>query len=428
MFNKIVNAIKNLITNEECHEIHYKDFREWFENKKTEFYEDYEEKTNLEIQNLKNKLRAFNKDLMSLSQKKISDKYPENTKHKINDSIIDYVGESKQFIKKILPNEEDDQEKILNLLDEFDQNFKEYEDNTKSRKEFLEDIYRSEIHDCEESLNDIKNYVTILQKRLSNEKFNKINIIDEQISELETLDVSKDGLDDKKQKIIDNLNKMNEMKEKFLDKIEELKSSPDFSQFHDTISKRKIVLDKINETKEIFEHDFKKIRTAIEIYQIRFYKNLFKKYLNDPFNTLIEDEAEELGNVLPDLRRKIELDEVRLASENKRIALDGIEKLNKDLLFHMVQDYKSAKREKITYDKILSTNKVMSDYSEIEYKIDHINNKIKDQKEILKDVTADLKNLELTKLTTDLEKNVHEAFGTQILIVFEKKKDEQEAQ
>ena len=101
MFSKIINSIKKAFSEPVQNEIYYKHLLDFFESKKIEFEEKYEEKINLEIKNIKVKLRAFNKDLMTLSQKNPDSKLPQITQDKIKDSIIDFVSEAKKLIKKI---------------------------------------------------------------------------------------------------------------------------------------------------------------------------------------------------------------------------------------------------------------------------------------------------------------------------------------
>lgn len=425
MFTKIINSIKKIFSEPVQNEIYYKQLLDFFESKKIEFEEKYEEKINLEIKNIKTKLRAFNKDLMALSQKDPDSKLPQVTQDKIKDSIIDFVSEAKKLIKKINVNEEENT-KFLEIVKNSDLTIKEYENQIKEEKDFLDDFFKNEIQDIEESLQDLKTHLETLQKRFKAQQSNSIEELENKIKEFLESNNQSLELEQRIQKIKENLKKIEELKESFLDKIEDLKGSPDYGKFHETVNKRKIVLDKISEAKEIFEHDFSKIKSAIKLYNIKNYRKILKKYLDDPFNALLEDEGEKFADLLGDVKRKIELDEIKLSTDNKRNAIQTIQKLNQTYLFEIVNEYQEAKNEKVRHDKVLSTNKVMSDYSELEYKIDHINKKIKAQKEVLKEVNLEVNANNQNALIAQIEKLFDNIFNTTIMISFEEKNEFEE--
>jgi len=419
MLSKLIKSIKEMFNETEHQKIYFKHLLDLLETKNIETQEKQEEKIKLELKNTKNKLRAFNKDLMTLSQKKPSDNLPESTKDKITDSIVDFISESKKLIKNLNCDEEQINA-FLNIIKDSEINIKEYENQIKEQRDFLEDFFKEEITDIDESLQEVKVNFELLDKKFSTINTNNVNELKLKIKEFLENYKQQEELLEKQNKIKQNLAKIEELKESFLDKIENLKSSPDYGKFHETINKRRIILDKISETKEIFEHDFSKIKSAIKLYNIKNYRNILKKYLQEPFSALLEDEGEKLAPILTDVKRYVETGEIRLATDNKRKTIETIQKLNHTYLFEITNDYNQARNEKVQYDKILSTNKVMSDYSELEYKIDHINKKVKAQKEVLKEVITQIKSNDYKILISDIENHFEEIFGLSIEVIFTK--------
>jgi hypothetical protein len=271
--------------------------------------------------------------------------------------------------------------------------------------------------------------MTELSGILSLNRIKDIEKLEELANMIVDIEDKKAELLEKKKKMEENLSRINEMKEKNLSKIDEFKMSPEFSKFHEMISKKKIIMDKLAEHKELFEHDFLKLKPAIVYYQSKYFKNVFNKYFDDPYTAFLDDEGEKFVQALPDLKEKVQSGVLPIDPEKKKLCILTIEKLTKDNFMTRMEEYKSLKEQKFRCERIISSSNIMNDYTETEYKLEHINVKLKDQKDALRNVVNSLSGLDSSKFISDAEIKVNSIFGKKNVsfkLVSEKKDEHEE--
>jgi hypothetical protein len=422
MVFEFVDSIKRFFLKNQHQEIKYNELDAFLENKKVSILAEIESKEKEEILKLNDVIKVANAQIVTLSQKKPKEELEEQEKDKVRDAIVDFVNESRKVLKGFVFFE-DDKEKLVESLESSDKVIDDYEKLIRQKKDILAVQFKEEMDVWDKEYLKFKDTINEAARKLSREKLKRIDRILELSKKITDIETRKSELEDKRAKMSENLAKIEEVKEKHVSKIDEFKMSPDFSKFHETLAKKKITMDKLSEHKEMFEHDFEKLKPAIVYYQSKYYKNIFNKYLEDPYSALLDDEGDKFVECLPDLRDKTNAGEIPIDPEKKKLVLETISKWTRHFIESQIDEYKESKEDKFKYDRLLSSNKIMSDYTELEYKIDHINNKLKDQKEILREVVGELTALDSEKIVLEAEDKLSEEFGGKFAIIVSKKND-----
>lgn len=414
-----VDSIKKFFIKNQQIEIYYADLDKFLKEKKDAITHQIEGSAKDEISSLNDIIKSANNGIVAISQKRPREDLDEAERDKVRDSIVDYVNETRKVLKFFVFFE-DEPARLVEILESCDPVIDEYERKTKSDREILSAQFKEEMELCEKEYRRFKDKLSEVSRKLSKDKLKKIDKIIELSKKISEIESRRIDLTQKRALMTENLAKINEVKEKHLSKIDEFKMSPDFSKFHETIAKKKIVMDKLSEHKDMFEHDFEKIKPAIIYYQSKYFKNVFNKYLDDPYDSFLDDEGEKFTDVLPDLKEKVAAGEIPIDPEKRKACIEVINKFTKQFAQSLIDEYKEFKEDKFKYDRLLSSNKIMSDYTELEYKIEHINNKLKDQKEIMREVVAELTSLDSDKLILEAETRLNEEFGSKFSIFTEK--------
>lgn len=416
MIKDLIEKIKIFFAKNREREISVYDLRSFLDGEKERIKKESENKSKEDQINLNSLINKANTSLNLIAQLRANDELEETQKDKIRDAILDYVNDSRKFLKSFIQLDYN-RSKFIDLL-EFSENLiSEYENLVKDKKQFLENFFAKEMEESNSLILEFKNKLIDLSHSFTEDKIKIISTINEISEKIINIELQKSDLTEKRTRMSDNLNKIKDIKEKHLNKLEQFKMSPDFSKFHETLSKKKVVMDKLSSHRELFEHDFEKVRAAIVYYQSKYYKNVFNKYYEEPYEAFLEDEGEKFSEALNDLYDKVASgNEIPIDPDKKKICLDQISKWSKQNLTVFFDEYKTLKEQKFKYDRILSSDKLMDDYTELEYKIDHINSKLKDQNEILREVISELNLLNINKFLEEAQELLKEVFGYKFII------------
>lgn len=410
-----IDSIRNFFVKNQHIDIYYADLDKFLKEKHDAISHQIEGSAKDEISALNEIIKAANTSIVAISQKRPDESLEEAERDKVRDAIVDYVNETRKVLKFFVFFE-DEPARLVEILESCDPVIDEYERKIKPDKEILSVQFKEDMDSCEKEYMRFKDKLSEISRRLSKDRLKKIERISELSKKISDIEAKKTELSQKKALMNENLEKINEVKEKHLSKIDEFKMSPDFSKFHETLAKKKIVMDKLAEHKDMFEHDFEKLKPAIIYYQSRYFKNVFNKYLEEPYESFLDDEGEKFADALPDLKEKVAAGEIPIDPDKKKACIETVNKFTRQYAQSQIDEYKDLKEDKFKYDRLLSSNKIMSDYTELEYKIDHINNKLKDQKEILREVVSELTSLDSEKLILEAETRLNEEFGSKFSI------------
>ncbi len=201
-------------------------------------------------------------------------------------------------------------------------------------------------------------------------------------------------------------------KQKIKKKREEIINSPKYKELKEVYEEKESIKKQQKELNTKIIENFSPINSALQKYERTAPdSNLIKKYLENPFDTLKTDYQFKIIEVLEKLKITITNNEIELKDKKKELALNAIDKLNKDYLTAIISQNTSLSESKKDIEEKINKNMTGSNLSELDYQIEHLENKTKkhkDETEAVQDL-ADKFNKKDTEKT--LEKTLKEITG-----------------
>ena len=206
--------------------------------------------------------------------------------------------------------------------------------------------------------------------------------------------------------------------------LEALKLDPKFNEFA-TLQKEDDELGSAIErlksrTLEFFSPIQRPLRKFLRIVSEKKDINLIEAYLRDPFSALIADEKLRILKLLADLKRCISMDQIDLKDRKKETVFSSIEKINFSALNSIIEDYRSICEKRALVKKKLYNNQITLKKKEIQYRLEYVDTKIKEEKERLLHVEERKKRLddEFFSLKREFENDLVKFLGKEVTISF----------
>ncbi|RLE43847.1 hypothetical protein DRJ16_03300, partial [Candidatus Woesearchaeota archaeon] len=206
--------------------------------------------------------------------------------------------------------------------------------------------------------------------------------------------------------------------------LEALKLDPKFNEFA-TLQKEDDELGSAIErlksrTLEFFSPIQRPLRKFLRIVSEKKDINLIEAYLRDPFSALIVDEKLRILKLLADLKRCVSMDQIDLKDRKKETVFSSIEKINFSVLNSIIEDYRSICEKRALVKKKLYNNQITLKKKEIQYRLEYVDAKIKEEKERLLHAEERKKRLddEFFSLKREFENDLVKFLGKEVTISF----------
>ncbi len=213
-------------------------------------------------------------------------------------------------------------------------------------------------------------------------------------------------------------------KESLEHELEALKHDPKFSEFA-ILQKENDELESAIErlksrTLELFSPIQRPLRKFSRIVSEKEDVKLIEAYLRDPFGTLIVDEKLRILKLLADLKRCVSMDQIDLKDKKKETVFSHVEKINFSVLNSILEDYKSICEKKMLVKKKLYNNQITLRKKEIQYRLEYLDAKIREEKERLLRTEERKKRLddEFFSLKKEFENGLGKFLGKEVTISF----------
>ncbi|MBW2979244.1 hypothetical protein KY307_01110 [Candidatus Woesearchaeota archaeon] len=213
-------------------------------------------------------------------------------------------------------------------------------------------------------------------------------------------------------------------KESLEHELEALKHDPKFSEF--TLLQKEndeleYTIERLkSKTLELFSPIQRPLRKFSRIVSEKEDIKLIEAYLRGPFDALISDEKLRILKLLADLKRCVSIDQIDLKDKKKETVFNNIEKINFSVLNSILEDYKSICEKKTLVKKKLYNNQITLRKKEIQYRLEYIDAKIREEKEKLLRAEERKKRLdeEFFPLKREFENDLGKFLGKEVTISF----------
>lgn len=288
----------------------------------------------------------------------------------VNTSRTNYVKYLNQFMESILIADITDFSKNKELFGIFSNNFEEFSSITQKPYIVLKNNFYKSLLDIINNLNELKKLYVNFDEISNKKKIKEFDMLKKKISEYKEISI-KDGRSNEDIKYHQNdIDAINQRLIELTKQKSSLMLHPDFQKYKEVyLTKRKFSL-RINKKKEkiikiftFFSDELKSIKRD------NVNERLINKYINDPINTLLGDVTGSFSNILKDIEKEVKNNK-RKHSQIKNI-------ISEDLLTHFIREYKNTSKLNYKNEAILSKTKLMNDIGELDYKIEHFEEKLR---------------------------------------------------
>jgi len=291
-------------------------------------------------------------------------------------------------------------------------------------RELAKHLFFDEIESVDKALNSIRrlvedskalleenNVLLFYKLREKHEAFKSVSTKRKEVADL---------ILDAKKKLVE----LGHEKESLEHELKALKHNPKFNEFailqkeDDELGS---AIEKLkSKTLELFSPIQRPLRKFSRIVSEKDDIKLIDAYLSDPFSALIADEKLRILKLLADLKRCISIDQIDLKDKKKETVFSHVEKINFTVLNSILEDYKSICEKRTLIKKKLYNNQITLRKKEIQYRLEYLDAKIREEKEKLLRTEEWRKRLddEFFSLKKELENDLGKFLGKEVTISF----------
>lgn len=346
---------------------------------------------------------------------------PGNISDKL-DSIIDKNKESYskklvRFMDNIMLGSLDDIGSVKGLKTMFAREFENFNDDTKKSYYLLKDYFYERFVEINNLLNAIKDKFNELSLIADSENITRFEELITRVEDYKKLIKELSKLDSDKARVMDNLNHLQSKLDNLIKQKDSLKLSNDYSIFSVDYERKLELEKKISRKKKLVIANFLKINSLLHKFK-RGHRDerLIDRYIQDPTSAAVGDVTFEFNRVLNQFEKEIKSFE-DIDKDKKHNALLAIKNLLKnDFLKTFVYEFNNMQRDVRSIDSKINRNKLMIDISELDYKIEHLEEKKSALNDSLKEINDTIESYVPSKIKEDLEADLEEFSKKKIII------------
>lgn len=414
-FKKILKHFKKATASIKEVDLNVEEIGDWFKKNTSNEIETLKEdiKTQLEIiTNEINTLSAFLDDFHS--RELANQQIPQKAIITVKGNKENYIQKTHRLLKDINCERilSTDIKQVETYIKNANQKLTEYTNSTEKAFIILQEFYKDDMRNIIENIKQIHSAISVIESTINSDKLKVINQTAVEIKDY------KQGLDDEKEgaKKLASLetqrNEVETQKQKQENKRKEIITSTHYQDYKGTYEEKEKTHEKQKNLERKVREAFAPIDAALRKYERNAQdSNLIKKYLESPFEALKSDLTLKIIEILEKLKLAIESGEVELKDKKKENALDTIAKLDQAFFDEIKnEDFMINERRKSVEEKI-AKNQIMSNLSEIDYHLEHLDNKLKKIDEETERLKKRMADFDKKKETHKLEKALLESTG-----------------
>ncbi len=336
-------------------------------------------------------------------------------------------GNRKAYIKSInsfLGHMEINNKDYFYLLDfcrEFDELLNDLNKGTVRSYTILQEFFANETNKIAQNLKNFDILFSELKSALNNERMVKVNNTMKRIENLEAKSKQKINIDVDLRNMEASLRLANEEKDAIMSDIMSFSKSEAHTNFLNLNEQKK------NKEKEFYQNQdsilqsFSVIDRPLRKYShIAFdQEELILDYLKNPIETLASDKELKILEILKNLEKMLNENQIHVDEKKKEKTLEEIKKLNKEFIEQFQKKYLSFKSDMENIETKIKETKVSEKMKELSKKLEDTNFSIEKNSEEFNRLKGDAEKLNnsISNLKNEIESSTKEIFNEYIRIV-----------
>ena len=191
-----------------------------------------------------------------------------------------------------------------------------------------------------------------------------------------TLKSNYDKIDDFNKKIEEKkleLERVRLNREDIEKKIIVCKENEEFKKFSSLVDQRDELDNKIRTMELTFSQQFSQLdRPLRKLQRNSIHEKIIQEYLENSVNAVTRDKQLRILLVFEELKKELVKQSLELKEKQKEKTLDAIKTMDKEFFENFIKEYQAIKQDKTEKDHLINVNKVMRDYNELDYKLQHL--------------------------------------------------------
>lgn len=397
-----------------------KELQRWFDSKSELHIESLRESIKEDIDRIGKLIAQTREASKALDEAKLrNDKMPERVIQIMEGNRKSYINAVNQFMGKLEPPSAINFNTVSDFISEFEDNLSSFTKISARNYRVLQEFFA---HESGNIAGNIREMDIIMRGLLDND-YKKINEITASISKLNEMLKKKETAE----KMLYEEEKERDEMAKTVDSINqglaELKKSRDYKFLKDTESKKEDVISQMKDIeKGLFElfaplerpmRKFAKIAADDE--------ELISSYSKSPVNSVFDDKELRILQIMGRMRSAIEKGDIELKDKAKEKAINQIGMINEMALKNFVGGYNSLKELHAEKEKSLKMNTALQKQNELEYKLNHLKDKLAAVEQNIGKLKRFLEMPEMEETIQSISKDILDVLNTDLRIKMDNK-------
>ena len=325
---------------------------QWVETRSNQSFEDIRSDVDKQFSRLFEEKKALSKTLEELNTAKLQNpNILERAKQMMEGNRAAYISQHKQFLNNVQISDEPTCKETLQFCKHFEDLLVKLAKSTAKGHAVMKEFFANSASKINKKVKIMGDIVSRLQELLED---NNVGVEDQGnvtgvVSELESKKKLLSELKQDAEVLNKKLSNSTFMKDKLLKKMEQLKQTPEYTEYANAKQSRERLRETIKQTGEKVNSMFSPLDRPMRKYERMIVQNadVFTKYLDDPASALAGDEKLVILDILQNMCNALEQGSLELKDKEKvKQKLEAIykEKLT-DLRLQYVESKKSLKKE-----------------------------------------------------------------------------------
>jgi len=200
--------------------------------------------------------------------------------------------------------------------------------------------------------------------------------------------------------------------------LEELWKSREFKEISEFLHKKKEISDTLNQHKDALIQSFSVLERSFKKYVRMVFEDedVLAKYIEDPFNALLDDKELKILRLLRELEKNISNDKIELKDRKKGKTIDEIRRLDEGFFRKFVEVYKRLAGKLDEINKKINESSTISREKELSEMLEKLNQDIEIKNRSIDGLNRDIGKIDIGELKKSLQKEINAFFGTDISI------------
>ncbi len=182
-------------------------------------------------------------------------------------------------------------------------------------------------------------------------------------------------------------------------KISKIKNSKEYSEYEGLKKEKDEVLLRIRKAEDEMVQFFSQLKSAMKKYmRIAMDEKLVGSYLDNPIRALKSDQELKIVGMLEKVVKNISDGTIGMKDKKKEKTEDALSDISREFFARHRESLLSLDKEKKDIDDAIHKNSIMRDYNEQEYRLSHIEAKIKETKKTRDYLEKSLSRIDRTAL------------------------------